>query len=525
MVASVNKVYGSAPTHVAVSNFAVRVDSVSTRVTDRCNKARPIDDSSRARYVMVVRGNKIEDEIHAFNHLLENPSASDDAAPSSSWKPESQWKLPLSLASWLLMLLQNPAAGRKLRLDDNAALHALRGDIDNRADLVHLRAVATGEMTWEEYKKVNTLTLDTKKALCANILNAADIVCTTPSLSCKGIFAEWKSNVAQGIAVDEAANMTRPDLYSVWGNTLLPCLMAGDDKQLFPTVMTVEEKDVQGNYLNRFAPTAQISPLGFFKAAGWPIYRLRTQLRMARDLFAICHREVYSDAPFTYGPECDIVRPQHAAGVELEKYLQEKYPGLTPAPDGTLQEVFFDCRGTTCHRDKATGSKRNPDQAEAGLNVAADFVRTKGINPATILILSPYKAMVKLLNKMLKKPEYSTLLGIRAASTIDSVQGQEGDIVFVILGTTERVGPGFTSSENHLNVMLSRQRCGLAIFGDINVTGAVDGKGKATTDRIRVTGSNGETCFARAKMLRSILVNLYQSGRVITVPAKPAKNG
>ena len=66
-------------------------------------------------------------------------------------------------------------------------------------------------------------------------------------------------------------------MYSVWGNTLLPCIIAGDEKQLPPAVMTDNEKDEAGNYLNRLANDARISPLKFFfKASCWPIYRMRT---------------------------------------------------------------------------------------------------------------------------------------------------------------------------------------------------------------------------------------------------------
>jgi superfamily I DNA and/or RNA helicase len=48
----------------------------------------------------------------------------------------------------------------------------------------------------------------------------------------------------------------------------------------------------------------------------------------------------------------------------------------------------------------------------------------------------------------------------------------------VIMGTVQEVGPGFTTDEHRLNVMLSRQKSGLLIFGDINVMAAVDDKGK-----------------------------------------------
>ena len=79
---------------------------------------------------------------------------------------------------------------------------------------------------------------DTILALMMAILEGADMLCTTPSLSCQEPYESRKLKRARGIAVDEAANITSPDLYSV--------------------VMTIKEEDAEGNFVNRFA---KISPI------------------------------------------------------------------------------------------------------------------------------------------------------------------------------------------------------------------------------------------------------------------------
>lgn len=38
----------------------------------------------------------------------------------------------------------------------------------------------------------------------------------------------------------------------------------------------------------------------------------------------------------------------------------------------------------------------------------------------------------------------------------------------------QEVGPGFTTDEYRLNVLLRRQKSGLIIFGDINILGQVE---------------------------------------------------
>jgi superfamily I DNA and/or RNA helicase len=85
-------------------------------------------------------------------------------------------------------------------------------------------------------------------------------------------------------------------------------------------------------------------------------------------------------------------------------------------------------------------------------------VATK-IDPAHIGIIAPYKANVTIMERWIqKKPEYAALKGMAPPATVDSYQGQEADIMCVVLGTTKKTGPGFTRNANRLNVMLSRQK-------------------------------------------------------------------
>lgn len=55
--------------------------------------------------------------------------------------------------------------------------------------------------------------------------------------------------------------MNRADLACVWGNTLLPCFLVGDPRQLPPTVMSDMGKDAAGNQRHRLANDAKVSAL------------------------------------------------------------------------------------------------------------------------------------------------------------------------------------------------------------------------------------------------------------------------
>lgn len=165
-----------------------------------------------------------------------------------------------------------------------------------------------------------------------------------------------------------------------------------------------------------------------------------------------------------------------------------------------------------CFVDPVSKSKKNFDQIHAALDFYADFVQTKKVNPADLLIVSPYGAIIEILPGWLKRPEYVALEGMRPPSTIDSIQGQEGVMVVVITGTNGHVGAGFTSDERRLNVMLSRHKSALIIFSDID-TVDVKGKGKLAV----IEGPSGEMTLSKATTLKAVHSMMVRNGRIATV--------
>ncbi|PTB50964.1 hypothetical protein M431DRAFT_68176, partial [Trichoderma harzianum CBS 226.95] len=128
-------------------------------------------------------------------------------------------------------------------------------------------------------------------------------------------------------------------------------------------------------------------------------------------------------------------------------------------------------QGTKCLVDEVTHSKRNPDQVFNALDFLADMVKTTRISAADIAIITPYAANVELINRRRTRPELEVLSAMPPAATVDSFQGREADIRVIIMGTTEEVGPGFTTDQNRLNVMFSRQKSSLLVFGYMYVMG------------------------------------------------------
>ncbi|CAF3493218.1 unnamed protein product, partial [Fusarium graminearum] len=152
----------------------------------------------------------------------------------------------------------------------------------------------------------------------------------------------------------------------------------------------------------------------------------------------------------------------------------------------------------TSWKNPVSKSKKNFDQIHAALDFCADFVQTKKVNPADLLIVSLYGAIIKIMPSWLKRPEYIAL--------------EEGGMVVVITGTNGHVGAGFTSDERRLNVMLSRHKSALVIFSDID-TVDVSGKGKLAV----IEGPSGEMTFSKATTLKAVHSMMVKNGRVATV--------
>ncbi|KAK1983080.1 P-loop containing nucleoside triphosphate hydrolase protein [Colletotrichum cereale] len=517
---SLGKILLSAPSNVAVDNLAARVDRTSMSIAERCNKDKAPSDLTRVRRRLVVRGYKSEEDFHALRALLRDPSLGDNARPNRHGKP-TRWKLNLSVSFWLLLLLRSPAVDRQIHEDDPQVLHDMQSYLDGRSDMKDLRAYATGRMPYEQFVKAKTPMAIISK-LSQRLIDAADFLAVTPSMArIDPAYSVWYRENPKGVAIDEAANMNRGDFISAWGNVLLPCFMGGDPKQLPPTVMTTQEQTIEGKVINPMEKEGAVSAQEFIQAAGIPTYRLRKQLRLAKGLWTIPSAVFYPDLPEVYGDNCEVNLPQFKIGRDLEDFVRASYPETTPPDAGCLSPLFVHCEGTSVFVNPETKSKRSADQVKVALDFALKFVRAKAVDPSRLVILGFYNDNVQLVERWRKRDAWKELAGMPSASTIDSYQGQENDVVILIMGTRAHwPGPGFTRNPQRLNVALTRQRCGLVIVGDIDVAGPVD-KAKAKKEHVR----KGEFLLMEPgkRITKGFAVELHQVCKMLTEAGRVAR--
>ena len=503
------RVFGTGPTHASVTNCAIRVHQRGTLVVESYidkNKDKDI------RRPCVVRGFRWKDELKAFRNILETGVADDNAAGK-----KSSWTLALSVTNWLLAVCrsraleesQAPNIVKTIQPYDQESLHKLQAEIDGD-DLADFRRLVRKEISWADCFGQNDgpMLMRIGKWM-RQIVNNTTAFFTTPA----GAKFEGYTRLTEGataVVVDEAGCMNIADLCSVWGPaTGRPLVAAGDIRQLDPAVMEMK---------NRFREQMKVSALAFLQASGLPVYRMRVQIRMCNDMFGLAGKLAYSDMKMSYHPLSDPSQSHHALGRLWEEWLLDvrQYPSLRRSKTGTLQPVFMHTPGTRAYREGT--SKLNRLQVRYTLGVLSDFVQWGNIDPAEIVIMAPYKANVVYGNRLLQVSMFPALDGIMPIQTADTFQGREGKMAAVIFGTTQKSGPGFTSSEARLNVMITRQQCALLLVGDKNVVGALEGKDRPKSNvqnkYTRVYGPDGQAEFGKPRMLYGMLKHLNDSGRI-----------
>lgn len=159
------------------------------------------------------------------------------------------------------------------------------------------------------------------------------------------------------------------------------------------------------------------------------------------------------------------------------------YEGVLKANDKNAQKKIFindsvieyiDTAGTGFYESQHPETKSSYNQEEAKLLFKhlknyLEKIYSEGYDlPLSIGVISPYKAQVELLKKLLGtsgiEPNIQNRITI---NTIDGFQGQERDLIYISLVRSNESGEiGFLSDERRMNVALTRAQRKLVVLGD-----------------------------------------------------------
>jgi superfamily I DNA and/or RNA helicase len=189
---------------------------------------------------------------------------------------------------------------------------------------------------------------------------------------------------------------------------------------------------------------------------------LTVQYRMNEDIMRFSsdwfyHNMVESAPQVRYRSILDLDLPM--------TWIETPLPAAS-ASEGDAQKVNAETTG---------GNTSLQNEAEAHLTLLALQAYYELIGKQRILqerldvgIISPYRAQVQLLRRLLRKSEFfKPFRSLISVNTVDGFQGQERDIIVISLVRSNDEGQiGFLRDLRRMNVAITRARMKLIILGD-----------------------------------------------------------
>eukprot|EP01059_Diplonema_ambulator_P036920 TRINITY_DN950_c0_g1_i2.p1 TRINITY_DN950_c0_g1~~TRINITY_DN950_c0_g1_i2.p1 ORF type:complete len:1900 (+),score=439.49 TRINITY_DN950_c0_g1_i2:41-5740(+) len=277
------------------------------------------------------------------------------------------------------------------------------------------------------------------------MLRRAEVVCAT----CSGCGVEIIEKVTfRAVLVDEASQATEPSTLVPLMHGALQVALVGDHKQLPPTILS---------------RSAELGNLGV------SLFDRLVHAGVKPSLLAVQYR--MHPVLATY-PSLAMYEGRVSSGVESS---ERPIPEGIDWPVPSLPICFVPVDGP----DTPDGmSHFNRNEAQLVVNTVNSLLSASKLSPTQIGIITPYAAQVKLLRRMLGLPRGasrgrtftsgSSDKGGLEVNSVDGFQGREKEVIVVSAVRSNQEGQvGFLSDPRRLNVMLTRAKRGLIVFGNV----------------------------------------------------------
>lgn len=248
--------------------------------------------------------------------------------------------------------------------------------------------------------------------------------------------------------IDEAAQALEPATWIPLMRTRR-VIFAGDHQQLPPTIKSVEAA--------RMGLAATLFEKGILQHPDMAVM-LQVQYRMHSDIMKF---------PSSYFYEDGLVADD---SVSTHLLRDEESP-----------VEFIDTAGCGYaeQQDPETLSRFNEEEASLLMQQVEALVERMGTtlwldNGFTLGIITPYRAQVDFLNKLLESSQELELVRkLISVNTVDAFQGQERDVIAIsFVRSNDKAEVGFLSDIRRTNVAMTRARKKLMMVGDSATLGA-----------------------------------------------------
>ncbi|TCK06705.1 IGHMBP2 family helicase [Phorcysia thermohydrogeniphila] len=271
------------------------------------------------------------------------------------------------------------------------------------------------------------------------IITDADVVVSTNSMVKSELLEGFHFDVA---VIDEGSQQVEP-------STLIPIMradrfyIAGDHKQLPPTVMSEEAKELEKTLFERLINGhPELSTM------------LEVQYRMNEKIMEFPNKEFYGGKLRA----AESVKEHTLADFNLKepekfKEVLEPREPLAFLDTSSINALEFQPEGST--------SYENYEEAKLAIEIAQELHRM-GLENKDIGIITPYAAQVKLIKQLLLEKDFKV-----EVNSVDGFQGREKEAIIISFVRSNEEGEvGFLKDLRRLNVAITRARRKLICIGN-----------------------------------------------------------
>ncbi len=303
-----------------------------------------------------------------------------------------------------------------------------------------LRSMAKWLKIQKKIKKLYEKAKSEESKAIEKLLKKAQVVCTTNSTAGSEILESCQFN---RVIIDEATQSVEPSclIPLVRGGKLI---MAGDHKQLPPTVLSQEAQEELSYTL--FERLIELYGESIYEA-------LRVQYRMNKKIMEFPNKMFYEGKLIAHG---SVANHTLAELIDIEKYkkLRSRLKEVLN-PENVM--VFVDVKGKEKQR-KGSTSYFNEEEAKAVKDIVEALISI-GLKHEHIGVISPYEDQVNLLSEIIPRSV--------EVKTIDGFQGREKEVILISFVRSNNEGEiGFLKDSRRLNVAITRARRKLICIGN-----------------------------------------------------------
>ncbi|CAG99853.1 ATP-dependent 5'-3' DNA helicase HCS1 [Kluyveromyces lactis] len=348
--------------------------------------------------------------------------------------------------------------------DSGMILKDIMKEIDDTiASVKKLKSSRDRKKGWQEVKALRKeLRQREKSGLINIILKSKIVVCTLHGSSSRELLSAYdlQSKLFNTLIIDEVSQSLEPQcwipLISHLKSDMQRLIIAGDDKQLPPTIKT-EDNDKVKRLLSTTVFDRLLQHYGNeFK------YLLNVQYRMNEEIMQFSSNELYDG--------------KLKADDSVAKQLLADLPGVESNDNTTFPCIWLDTEGDDFPErsdendndadDKfhLVSSKYNENEAYLALYHVEQLIKA-GVTEESIGVISPYNSQVSLLKKLIHEKHQAIEI-----STVDGFQGREKEcIILSLVRSNENFEVGFLKDERRLNVAMTRPKRQLCVIGNMEM--------------------------------------------------------